>query len=90
MTRHLQKRPTKETYKRDLLEGLTTEICVHDKTLTGKTYERDILNFQTHKRDLFISKETCKRDLQKRPIKETYNRDLMTRHLPERLMKETH
>jgi len=60
--RDLQKRPTKETYKRDtfplrVLYG--PSVC-----LTTETYKRDLQKRPT--------KETYKRDLQKRPTKETY------------------
>ena len=56
-----QKRPTKETYKRDLQKRPATETYERDlqKRLTKKTYKRNL-----------------QRNLQKRPTKETYKRDL--------------
>jgi len=45
------------------------------------TNHRDILIFQTHQRDLFTSKETCKRDLQAKLIKDTYRKTLTKKHI---------
>jgi len=61
--RDLQKRPTKETYKRDLF-WVWRLLFVSDQST------------ETYGQPTKIE-ETYKRDLQKRPTKETYKRDLL-------------
>jgi len=51
----------KETFRRDLQKNAITKTRAH---------------ISQHIRDLYTSKETYKRELQKRPTKETYKRDL--------------
>jgi len=67
-----EKKPTKETYKRDLQKRPTTHITL----AKHYAHTRDPQKRRTCvKRDLQkqLTKETYKRDLQKRPTKETYN-----------------
>jgi len=59
------KRPIKETYKRDL-----------QKRPTKETYKRDLLHFKS---DLYASKEAYNRDLQNSPTKETNKREIHNR-----------
>jgi len=95
MTRQLLRGLVKETWirqkrcahiKRDLLDRATTEICMHGKTITERTYKRDHLIFQIRKRDICTSKETCIH--QKRPTKETWKKDLQKRHIKETYKKD--
>ena len=89
----LRKRPTKETYKRDLQKSLAKETYKRDlqkkptKETWKETNKRDPQKRPTKKTYLHKrpTKETYKRDLQKKPIHETGTRD------PEkRLTKETY
>ena len=72
----LQKRPTKETYKRDLCR-ITREAYRKDlrKRPTKETYKRDLQKRptkETYKRDLCrFTREAYRKDLRKRPTKET-------------------
>jgi len=67
--RDLQKRPTKETYKRDLHKRRTQRA----KRCVFTTID---LPYTHGKRPTKETKETYTRDLQKRPTKETYKRDV--------------
>jgi len=68
--------------------------------LSKETYKRDLYTLkETYIRDEYASKETCtkelpmittmviKRDIQKRPTKETYKRDLQKRPTKETSQK---
>jgi len=75
------KRPTKETYKRDL-SCLLAVRPIHSCDVTLLYVWQDLENtweilFRTYqKKHIDMSQETYKRDVQKRRTKETYKRDL--------------
>ena len=71
------KRPTKETYKRDL------QKTQYRQSTSKET--KHVLNYM-HQTRLYIY---IKRDLQKRPTKETYKRDLQKRPYRQSTSKET-
>jgi len=91
----LQKRPTKETYKRKQHKKTTQErericVCVSLSLSLSLFLSLSLALFlfaaaalpnmskETYATDQ--KKETCKRELLKRPTKETYKRDLVLRH----------
>ena len=93
LTIWLYKRPTKETYKRDLQKRQTTVkdaptlASCHNTNESRSIIREKRLTIWLYKRP---TKGTCTRDLQKRPTKDTYKRDLQKRQICAHVSKRTH
>ena len=96
--RDLQKRHTKKTnkkgpQKKELQKRHVKETCKHQMRPSKETYTKDLYSsVLTHLRitqcwdATHMSKETHKRDIQKKPTKKTYKRKSYKRDLEKRLV----